>query len=173
MPKKKEPEITALSFFECQEIIDKITSIAAENDGVVSDENIEALIVAQTQSPAQLKKMCNFMKLLENKDDVCKQAKKDINESQQHAADIKDRIAKRLAKWVDGKGKSYHVGEYEMKSRVSKSVKLVDGFDNAMFCKQETKTVVTPDKKAIKEALLAGEEVPGAELVESYNLTIK
>jgi len=33
--------------------------------------------------------------------------------------------------------------------------------------------VVTADKKAIKEALLAGEEVPGAELVEKTNLSIK
>ena len=173
MPKKKEAEITSLSFFECQEIIDKVTAIAAANDGVISDENIEALVEAQTQAPARLKSMCNFTKLLDSKVDLCKQAKEDINTSQKHAEDIVDRIKSRLAKWVDGKGKSYHVAEYEMKSRASKSVKLVDGFDNAMFCKRETVTVLTPDKKAIKEALQAGEDVPGAELVESYNLTIK
>jgi hypothetical protein len=37
----------------------------------------------------------------------------------------------------------------------------------------ETVAVLKPDKKAIKEALLAGEDVPGAELVENYNLNIK
>lgn len=173
-PKKKEAkDVTALTFFECQEIIDKITAIAVEHDGEIPDEQIDALIEAQTQAPAKLKSMCNFLKLLENKINLCKQTKKDINASQQHAADINDRICRRLARWVDSKGKSYHVGEYEMKSRISKSVKLIDGFDNPMFCKQEMVKVVTPDKKAIKEALLAGEEVPGAELVESYNLTIK
>ena len=174
MPKKEETkDITVLSFFECREIIDKVTAIAAEHDGEVPDEQIDALIEAQTQAPAKLKSMCNFTKLLDNKIDLCKKTKEDINASQKHAEDINDRIKSRLARWVDSKGKSYHVGEYEMKSRLSTSVKLVDSFDNPMFCKRETLVVITPDKKAIKEALLAGEDVPGAELVESYNLTIK
>ena len=42
-----------------------------------------------------------------------------------------------------------------------------------MYCRQEVKTIVTPDKKAIKEALKSGEEIEGAELVKKINLTIK
>ena len=82
MPKKKETkDITALTFFECQEIIDKVTAIAAEHDGEVPDEQIDALIEAQTQAPAKLKSMCNFTKLLDNKIDLCKKTKEDINAS--------------------------------------------------------------------------------------------
>jgi hypothetical protein len=76
--KVEAKDITALTFFECQNIIDRITEIAAENEGVVSDEHIEALVEAQTQAPAKLKSLVNFLRLMESKIDLCKQKKKDI-----------------------------------------------------------------------------------------------
>ena len=180
MPKKKveakevkPDDITSLSFFECQEVINQINIMASESEGEISDEQIAALVAAQTQSITKLVSMCNFVKLIESKITTCKTAKKEINESQKHAEGILDRIESRLAEWVEAQGKSYHAGRYELKSRRSKSVQLIDGFDNAFFCTRETFGVVTPDKKKIKEALESGEEVPGAELIEKVNLTIK
>jgi hypothetical protein len=170
---KKPTDITALSFFECQNLALEISKMADENNGVLTEEQVNQLVEIQTQSPAKLKSFCGFLKLMEAKIQICKDRKKEINEVQKNAEDIIDRMENRLAIFVDAQGKSYHAGEYDLKSRRSKSVQLVDGFDNPMFCSVEMVRKVTPDKDRIKEALLAGEEVPGATIVEKCNLTIK
>lgn len=163
--------IGELSFFACDELIHEIEVLAREGDGEISDEQMSALIEAQTQAPAKLLSLCNFLKMGEAHSDTCKARKKEINETQKRTEGVIGRMKAYLAKFIEAQGKSFYSGEYELKTRLSKSVKLIDGFDNPLFC--TTETVVTPDKKAIKEALLAGEEVPGAELVESLNLSIK
>ena len=179
MPTKKvkskdvTPKVTELSFFQCNELIHEIEVLAEKNDGELTDEQVQALVEAQVQAPAKLKSLCGFLKLMESHVNICKDRKKEINETQKRAERTLDRMNAYLAPWVEAQGKSYHVGEYEMKTRKSSSVKLVDGYDDPMFCKTETKTVVTPDKVVIKEALIAGEDVPGAELVHKLNLSIK
>jgi hypothetical protein len=165
--------VTELSFFQCQEIIQWIQDKAAENEGELTEEQLNDLVAANTQSIVKLKGLCNFLKLLESKILICKQRQKEVMESRKHAEDIMEKLGTRLAAWVDEQGKSYHCEEYELKSRRSTSVKLVDGFDSPFYCAIEMVKKVTPDKKAIKEALQSGEEIPGAELVEKHNLTIK
>jgi len=170
---KEVKNITDLTFLECHNLTLEISAMAEENNGTLTEEQVNQLIEIQTQSPAKLKVFCNFLKLMEAKIQICKDRKKEINEVQKHAEGVIGRMEERLAEFVDSQGKSYHAGEYDLKSRRSKSVELVDGFDNPFFCSVEMVKVVTPDKKRIKEALEAGEEVPGATLVEKCNLTIK
>ncbi len=181
MPPRKKVEstdvtkagIAELSFFACKDLIHEIEVLAKDNDGELTDDQVSALIEAQTQAPAKLLSLCNFLKLMEAHSKTCKERKEEINETQKRTEGVYSRMCAYLATFIEAQGKAYHCGEYELKTRLSKSVKLVDGFDNPLFCKAETVTVVTPDKKAIKEALLAGEEVPGAELVEKLQLSIK
>jgi hypothetical protein len=170
---KETTDITALSFFECQNLALEISAMAEANNGVLTEEQVNQLVEIQTQSPAKLKVFCNFLKLMEAKIQICKDRKKEINEVQKHAEGVIERMEERLAEFVDSQGKSYHAGEYDLKSRRSKLVELAEGFDNPMFCSVEMVRVVTPDKKRIKEALETGEEVPGATLKEKCNLTIK
>ena len=169
-PKKGVAE---LSFFACQDLIHQISVLADKNEGELSDEQVSALIEAQTQSPAKLGKLCNFLKMMESHVKICKDRKKEINETQKRAERTHDRMCAYLATWIEAQGKSYHVGEYELKTRKSSSVKLVEGYDDPLFCKTETVTLITPDKKVIKDALVAGETVPGAELIEKLNLSIQ
>jgi len=169
----KPEDVTALSFFQCQELTHEISILAEQNNGELTDDQVNALIEAQTQSPAKLHSLCNFLKLMESNIKICKERKKEINEVQQHAEQIIDRMEARLAIFIENQGKSYHAGEYELTTRKSTSVDLIEGFDNAMFCKVETVRVVTPDKKEIKKALESGEEVPGATLNHKLNLNIK
>ncbi len=180
MPRKKvdskevkAEDVTELSFYGCQELINEIQIEAAKNEGELSDEQITVLIEAQTQVPAKLQSLCNFLKLLEAKDKTCKDRIKEIKESQARAKKVSDRMCDFLALWVEQQGKSYHVGEYTLSTRKSTKTIVADGFDDPMFCTIETKTIITPDKKAIKEALLAEEEVSGCELETKLNLTIK
>jgi len=165
--------IAELSFFACKDLIHEIEVLAKENDGEISDEQMSALVEAQTQAPAKLLSLCNFLKMGDAHYDTCKARKEEINETQKRTEDVIDRMKAYLAKFIEAQGKSYFCGEYELKTRLSKSVELIDKFDNPLFCTVEMVRVVTADKKAIKEALLAGEEVPGAELVEKTNLSIK
>lgn len=165
--------VAKLSFFGCQNLIDEIEMLAEKNDGELSDEQVQALVEAQTQAPAKLNSLCGFVKLMEAHVQICKERKKEINETQKRAERTLDQMETHLAPWVKKQGKSYHVGEYELKTRKSSSVKLVEGYDDPMFCKTETVTVITPDKKVIKEALVAGEKVDGAELIEKLNLSIR
>lgn len=62
--------------------------------------------------------------------------------------------------------------EVTLRFRKSSSVEITD---SESLPKQflRTKTVVEPDKTAIKNALKAGEKIQGAQLVESRNLQIK
>ena len=180
MPRKKVEStditkvgVAELSFFACKDLIHEIETLSKENDGELTDEQMSALIEAHTQAPAKLLSLCNFLKLMEAHSKICKERKKEINDTQKRAEGVYGRMCAYLAMFIDTQGKSYHCGEYELKTRLSKSVKLVEGFDNPLFCKSETVTMLTPDKAAIKEALLAGEEVPGAELVKKLNLSIK
>ena len=165
--------VAELSFFACKDLIHEIEALSRENDGELTEEQMSALVEAHTQAPAKLLSLCNFLKLMESHSNTCKARKKEINETQKRAEGVYGRMCAYLATFIAAQGRSYHCGEYELKTRLSRSVKLVAGFDNPLFCKSETVTVLTPDKAAIKEALLAGEEVPGAELVEAVNLSIK
>lgn len=62
--------------------------------------------------------------------------------------------------------------EVTLRFRKSSSVEITD---SESLPKQflRAKTVVEPDKTAIKNALKAGEKIQGAQLVESRNLQIK
>lgn len=62
--------------------------------------------------------------------------------------------------------------EVTLRFRKSSSVEITD-IDALPEQFLRTKTVVEPDKTAIKNALKAGEKIQGAQLVESRNLQIK
>ena len=165
--------IAELSFFACSDLIHEIEVLAEQNNGELTDDQLAKLIEAHTLVPAKLMSLCNFLKLGESHSETCKARKKEIDETQKRTEGVISRMKAYLATFIEAQGKSYHCGEYELKTRKSKSVKLIDGFDNPLFCKVETVTIVTPDREAIKKALLAEEEVPGAELVTKLNLSIK
>lgn len=180
MPRKKveskdvTPEgVAELGFFQCQELIHEIQKIAADNDGVIPDEQIEALVAAQTQAVAKLHNLCNFLKLLEAKEEICKERIAEIKETAGRAKSVRERVSGYLAQWVEAQGKTYHCDEYELKTRKSTQTFVPEGFDDAMFCNIEMKRVVTVDKKRVKEALEAGETVPGCELIHKLNLSIQ
>lgn len=172
MTQAKE-DITVLGFFACESVKSEISAMAEQSNGELTDEQFDILVSANTQSIVKLKGLCNFIKLLESKVEICKQRKKEINEGQKKAEGIVDNISDRLALWVREKGKTYQCEEYELATRLSKSVQLDPGFNDPFYSTCETVTIVTPNKQAIKEALENGEIIEGAKLEERINLTIK
>lgn len=69
-------------------------------------------------------------------------------------------------------GNKIETSFYKFSSRRSKSVEIIDEelLDERFLNRKET---VTPDKKAIKEALSNGEVVLGADIKESVSLSVK
>lgn len=163
--------IDELSFFECEELKREIDREAAINQGVLTDDQVVTLVEAQTASVNRLVRLCRFMKLLEAKADVCKKRKAEINETQKAAESLYNRIADRLAVFIDAQGKSYHAGEFHLATRVSTRTKIEKDFDNPMYCKREV--IFTPLADVIKKSLKEGRIVEGARLEEILNLIIK
>jgi hypothetical protein len=62
---------------------------------------------------------------------------------------------------------------YDMSLRKSTSVSVTSNIDALHDVFKRTKTIVEPDKNKIKEALKAGVEIEGCEIVTNYSLQIK
>ena len=90
---------------------------------------------------------------------------------------IKERKAERLRSYLTFSMQTFGDTKIEtprvaLSFRKSESVEITDAsYLPRVFCKIEEK--ITPDKKAIKQALKAGETINGAELVTRQNLQIK
>lgn len=70
------------------------------------------------------------------------------------------------------KGSKFETAKVRMSWRKSKSVEIVQENEiPEQFLK--VKTTTAPDKTAIKEALQSGEQVPGCNLKETNNLSVK
>ena len=162
-----------LSFFACDAFIKELQMSAEDNDGELSEEQIGALVAAQTQLPAKLLSLCNFLSMMESKEKIIKDRISELQEAKQRCADLMGRLKRPLAAWVDEQGKSYHVGEYTLKTRKSTSVELPEGFNDPLWCNFETVTMCKPDKVGIKKALADGEKVEGCKLIVKSNLSIK
>lgn len=67
--------------------------------------------------------------------------------------------------------KKIEAGTFTVSTRISNSVWLAPEFNAPEYMR--TKTTTEPDKVAIKEALKAGVEIPGASLTTKENLSIR
>lgn len=62
-------------------------------------------------------------------------------------------------------------GTFTVGKRISSQVWVSDTFNNPQYMR--TKTIVEPDKTAIKDAIKAGAQIDGAAIVTKENLSIK
>lgn len=67
--------------------------------------------------------------------------------------------------------KKIEAGTFTVGTRVSNSVWVAPDFNNPEYMR--TKTIVEPDKTAIKDAIKAGAQIDGAAIVTKENLSIK
>lgn len=81
---------------------------------------------------------------------------------------IKDYAGRIVSLMPDGK----HKGKYSIYQRHDRSVE-VDSVSDLPECFRRTEIKVSPDKDAIKTAILSGQHVPGARLVESSSWCVR
>lgn len=101
---------------------------------------------------------------------------KELQDQKKHLENQTKSLMTYLTEAIDDAGyKEVRTNNHILKPRNYKASVVVTD-DNKLpltFVHTETKTIVQPDKKALYEALKAGEQVPGAHLKANRNTVIK
>jgi hypothetical protein len=163
-------DLNKLTLYECSEIIQTVENLADAQDGVITDEQMEMLVKAQTTSLAKLEKLANYVSHLESFQDMAKLEIDRIYARKVAAASRVESIKRFLLPYIQEYG-AVTAGLHRISIRKSEGVVLEDGFSNPQYC--EVVTTLKPDKKKIKESIHAGIEVKGATLEKRDNLQIK
>lgn len=159
-----------LSIYECDDVIKAVEARAAISDGELSEEDLQAIVNAQTESKEKLEKLANYIKHLDGFSELARceiqqlQAKKKVAENR--IAGIK----RYLLPYLRAHG-PITTGLRRLSTRKSTGVVLADGFDNELY--GELIKEFKPNKKAIKASIQAGIDVPGAVLESRVSVQIK
>jgi hypothetical protein len=159
-----------LKLYECLEIERQVNELAEQNEGVIPDEQLQQLILAQTTSLAKIENLCKWFKTAEGFFDLCDKEIDRIKALKEAGQRRVDAAKKFLTPYVQEKGK-INAGTFELSVRKSEAVVVSDLFNNDKY--MVTKTTFAPDKKKIKEALKAGQELGGAHIETRFNLQVK
>jgi hypothetical protein len=160
----------SLNIYECEDLKRHIEAKAELNEGELTDEDMQAIVQAQTSSMEQLTKLIHYVKFLEGFELVAKAEVERIQARRKTAANRIEGIKRYLLPYVEQRG-GVTVGTHRLSTRRSHAVLLADGFNNPQY--GDTVTLFKPDKKAIKESIQNGIEVKGAVLEERTNLQIR
>ncbi len=164
------PTDRKMALYECLEIEDEIAELVAANDGLITEDQEQALILAYTTSMDRLEGLCNWLKRIDLFILSCKAEEKRISEMRKYAEKRIKRCEGWMTPFVQAK-KKIVVGTHTLSVRKSEGVIVPEDFDDPYLTK--TQTITTPDKAAIKEAIKAGDDVPGCEIQTRYNLQRK
>jgi len=162
---------TQMTLYDCDRILSEIDAIAAENDGEISEEQMKALVEAQTTSIAKLGKLCGFMKYLEHGIDACKKEEERIARMRKVAANRLKSVKQYLLPYLMEHGKTT-VDTFTLSTRKSTAVVVSEPFVEKEWCR-EIPARWEPDKNKIKAALKDGAEIQGAGLEERVSVQLK
>ncbi len=95
--------------------------------------------------------------------------------ARRQSAEKKAESLKGYLAYALGGAERFKTSKVAISWRKSETVELLEGVDPVTLPLeyQRVKVSVEPDKSKLKDALKAGEEIPGVELVEKQNLQIK
>lgn len=162
-----------MNLFNIQQEYLRIASELCTNDGELTDELNEALIINQEQLQEKAVNYGYVIKQLGHEVNA-------VNEEIKRLTEIKKRNEKaieRMETAISNAMQLYGIEKVDssflkLSFRKSESVEIVN---EAQLLPEftTTKTTVTPNKVAIKDALKRGEVVEGAVLSTNFNLQIK
>lgn len=169
----KRADVSALTIYDCAEIIDEIELAAQQSEGELTEDQWQKLVEAQTQSIVKLQKLCGAIIHYEQGIELCKQQENRIAEARRRAEKRIESIKKYLMPYVRSQGKPIQAGTFTLSTRKSTStfVSLPNALDPEYL--RTIPARFEPDKDKIKKALQEGKQIRGAELQVNYHLTIK
>ncbi len=140
--------------------------VDAETGEIINEEQLNALLMERN---AKLEGVALWIKNLES-DAAAIRAEREALEKRQKVAENK---AASLRRWLAEalSGQKFSTARVAVSYRKSVSTEVDSDVTPKKWCKK--KITYTPDKTAIKEALLSGMKIKGCRLVEKQNIQIK
>lgn len=160
-----------LTIYECKALIEQIEEIIEQNEGEITEEQMEELVKAQTTSIEKIGRLCGYMKHLEHRIGIAKLEEERIAHIRKVDTNRLANIKRFLVPYVESK-KKIEVGTFKLSTRKSTSVEVDAAFDESEYMRiiPESKA---PDKKAIKEAIAKGVSFINARIITKTNLQFK
>lgn len=150
----------------------EIDQIASENDGVIPEEKMEALVLANTQAIEQVEKLVQYIRHLEmgieNVNSELERLQTIKNHASNRISSIKAYLLPFISQTHNGK---LEVGTFKLSIRNSEAVITEDAIVPKQYMRE--KITYSPDKASIKMALQGGLEVNGAYIQKNRSLVIK
>jgi hypothetical protein len=167
--------------YRCESIIAEIERIAATNEtGEITEEQLQALVEAQTASMVQLEKLCNYLSWLDSYINTGQGEIERIHKLVSGAKKRQESIKRYITPYVDAQreklGRPLDVGTHRLSTRHSESIVITDpeSFSVGAFPNESrTKTIHEPDKGKIKAYIEEHGSHPGAVVQKNISLTIK
>jgi hypothetical protein len=180
---------TKLTLYELTEIEMAMEELAERQDGELTDEQIKALVDAQTQSIEKVTGLVKTIRKMEMFEEAATIEIERIKAMKDFCKKRREKMEEFLTPFVV-LHKKVTAGTFRLSTRESTQTVVPDGFNDPYYCKvasiknpsEETvaaaldahdEVVWQPDKAAIKQALQAGEEIEGCSLLKKHNLQIK
>jgi hypothetical protein len=132
--------------------------------------DVERLNALQMEKQDKIESVALWIKNL-SADAIAYKAEKDAFAEREKAALKKIESLKNWLSWAL-EGQKFSTWRCAVSFRKSEAVEIEDDCNLPQYLLNE-KVTYTPNKTAIKEAIKAGEEIPGCKLVERMNPTIK
>ena len=173
---------TELSLYRCDSIVREIEAIAEANQGDITEEQLNALVQAQTTSMVKLEGLCGFIAMMEGRVELCKKEEGRVAEmckrAERRIKSIKQFLVPFVQEQRERYGRPLVVGTFQLSTRKATSVHIEDEqvFLNNTGDRPELhyrKEVITPNKTAIKEQLEQGKAVPSCSLQTNTTLILK
>lgn len=141
-------------------------SVDTETGEIIDEEKLNALLMERS---AKLEGVALWIKNLDS-DAAAIRAEREALEKRQKAAENK---ATSLRAWLANalSGQKFSTARVAISYRKSVSTEVDSECVAKKWCRK--KITYTPDKTAIKEALLSGMKIKGCRLVEKQNIQIK
>jgi hypothetical protein len=161
-----------MNLYETNALEKHIEQIAAENEGEISDEQLQQLVEAQTKSVQQIEGLCKYVRNIGLFSETCDAEINRIKSLRERADKRIDGIKKYLTPYISAHGK-VEAGTFTLSIRKSEAVKIINETMVELEYQDEIPVSWKMNKDKIKKAIKAGIVVAGAELEVRENLQIK
>lgn len=158
------------TLFDYVKAIDDILARNTDEDGVISEEVMEDLEALELARDEKIDNCISFIKSRKAIAEALKNEKQAIARRQQVAENEAERVKEYLTFCLNGSKWESTAGQVSY--RKSEAVVVDDEILFIDFGEYHI-TEIRPDKKAIKEALKAGADIPGVHLEEKQSTIIK
>lgn len=157
-------------FIVQNELLDLLNAIE-EAEGEITPQQSEQLTISRAELKQKGLNYVHFIKKLESDIALAKVYEDQVKAFKQRKEKLIERLKDALLDAVQING-DIETDIFKITTRKSESVQVTEEAAIPM-CYYTSKMVKTLDKVKIKEAIKSGESVPGAELRENKNLSIK